>query len=194
MRALLLSTGATLAFGAQALAADTYHFDKTHTNIMWFASHFGFSDSMGQFMEYDGKIVLDEANPEASSVEVVIQTGSIMTGLPKFDEHLKSADFFDVAKHPTATFTSNKIEKTGDNTAKIHGAFTMLGKTHPLTLDATLNKLGENPFNKQQTVGFTVKGTIDRSQYGMNYAIPGIPAEVDLLIETEAVLATEAAQ
>lgn len=186
-----LSFIALAAFATPALAAQTYHFDKTHTNIIWSASHLGFSNSLGQFMDYDGHFTIDEKTPEKSSVEITIKTDSIMTGLPKFDEHLKSADFFDVAKHPTATFKSTKIERTGDKTAKIHGELTMLGITKPLMLDATMNKIGTNPFNKAQTAGFSITGTIDRSEYGMNYGVPGIPAAVDLMVEAEGILKEE---
>lgn len=184
--------GALLAGAAQGVqAADSYHFDKTHTNIVWAASHLGFSDSLGHFMDYDGHFTLDEQNPDNSSVEITIQTGSIWTGIPKFDEHLKSADFFDVENHPTAQFKSTRIEQTGEKTARIHGELSMLGQTHPLVLEATLNKLGTNPFNKAQTAGFSVRATIDRTLYGMDYGTPGIPAEVDLLIEAEGILQTD---
>lgn len=186
-----------MTFGA-AHAADTYVIDKTHTNIIWSASHLGFSKSFGTFSEVSGEFTLDEAAPQNSSVEVHVQTASIVTGIEKFDEHLKSKDFFYSESHPVAKFKSTKIEMTGDKTAKIYGELTMLGQTHPLVLDATLNKIGENGFNKKQTAGFSLTGTIDRSLYGMIYGAPAIPNEVPLIIEAEGIKkeaqATDAAQ
>ncbi len=188
-RTLLLTVSTTLCLTVSSVkAADVYEFDTTHTNIMWFASHFGFSDSMGQFMEYDGHFTIDEANPENSSVEITIQTDSIMTGLDKFDDHLKSEDFFAVEKHPVAFFKSTKVKRTGENTADVMGELTLLGITRPLTLQVKKNKIGKNPFNQKQTAGFTAKTTIKRSEFGMDYALPGIPDEVDILIETEGIL------
>ena len=184
MRKTLLATSMLLLAG-QAQAADTYTFDKSHTNIMWFASHLGFSDSMGQFMDYDGKLVLDEDKPENSSVEVTIKTASVMTGIEKFDDHLRSPDFFDSAKYPDAVFKSTKVELTGEKSAKVEGELTMLGKTKPLTLDVTLNKIGENPFAEKTVAGFSATATIYRSHYGINYALPAVPDEVDIRIETE---------
>lgn len=183
--------GAVLLASPVHAAQETFTFDKAHTNIMWFASHFGFSDSMGQFMDYDGKLVLDEENPENSSVEITIKTESIMTGLPDFDDHLRNKDFFWVSTYPTAKFVSTEVEQTGDNTAKVTGNLTMLDQTHPVTLDVTMNKLGTNPFNKKRTVGFSAKTTLMRSQWGMTYALPGIPDAVDILIETELVAADQ---
>ena len=172
-----------------AAAAEKYVFDKSHTNIMWFASHFGFSDSMGQFMEYDGHILLDRDTPENSAVEVNIHTASVMTGLEKFDAHLKSGDFFDVDTFPLATFKSTRVDVIDRQHAKVLGDFTLLGKTHPLLLQVTLNKIGVNPYNQKQTAGFDVSATLKRSEFGMDYALPGVGDEVKLQIKAEAVLA-----
>lgn len=181
---------AAVFLAAGAHAADTYIIDEMHTNIVWSASHLGFSKSFGTFSGVSGSFMLDEAEPEQSSVEISVDTASIVTGIPKFDEHLKSKDFFNVEAFSTATFKSTKIEKTGDKTAKIHGDLTMLGKTHPLVLDASLNKVGINGFNKKATAGFSLSGQIDRTKYGMDYGVPGIPAMVDLIIEAEGIKQT----
>lgn len=183
----LTALAATAAFTASAIAADTYTIDKTHTNILWGASHMGFSKSFGKFAEVTGSFTLDEAAPQNSSVEIKVQTASVVTGIPKFDDHLKSKDFFYSEAHPVATFKSTKVEPTGEKSAKIHGTLTMLGQTHPLVLDATLNKIGENSFNKKHTAGFSLTASIDRSLYGMNYGAPGIPNEVSLVIEAEGI-------
>ena len=165
--------------------AETYTLDPNHTNIVWHADHFGFSKPSGKFASANGTLVLDEKSPQNSRVNVTISTVNI-TGIEKFDAHLKSADFFNVDKFPTATFTSNKVTITGTNTAKVDGILTLLGVAKPVTLDVKLNKLGENPMFKNKVAGFSATTTIKRSEFGMNYAIPGVADEVMITIETEA--------
>lgn len=177
-----------MLWAGQGLAdMGAYRFDPSHTNIIWSASHFGFSKSSGQFLDFEGVMVIDNEAPEKSEVNITIQTESIFTGLPKFDQHLKSKDFFDVENHKTASFKSTKIELVGENKAIIHGELTLLGKTKPLTLDATLNKQDINPFNQKPTIGFTVRGVIKRNEFGLDYGLPGISNEVDLWIEAEGI-------
>lgn len=173
---------------APALAADTYTIDPTHTTVVWSANHLGFSQPHGLFPMVEGTITVDEAAIANSKVDVTIKPGLVVTGNEKFDAHLKNADFFNVEKFPSATFKSTKVEKTGDKTAKVTGDLTLLGVTKPVTLDVTLNKKGEHPMNKKQTVGFSATGTIKRSDFGINYALPNVSDEVPLIIEAEASL------
>ena len=168
------------------IGRETYHFDKAHTNILWFISHIGFSNSMGQFMDYDGQIILDHDNPARSSVTITLRTASIMTGQEKFDTHLKSPDFFNVEKYPTATFASTKVTLLKDDRAEIDGDFTLLGVTKPLTLKVRFNKRAMDiPTNKMRS-GFSVKTTIKRSLWGMKYYLPFIGDDVIIRIEAEA--------
>jgi polyisoprenoid-binding protein YceI len=176
-----------LALPSAALAApETYRFDPNHTNITWHANHLGFSNPSGKFTLAEGTLVLDEKDPAKSSVEAIVSTESLTTGLPKFDEHLKSMDFLNVEKYGKATFKSTRVEMTGKDSAKVHGQFTLLGITMPLVLDVKLNKIGENPMTKQKTVGFSATTTISRTQYGMTFGIPNVGSEVPIAIEIEA--------
>lgn len=170
-----------------AKAAEKFVFDRTHTSIIWMASHLGFSKSHGHFKDFTGYVLLDHENPEKSYVEITIDTASILTGIPKFDQHLISKDFLHSAKHPTAKFISKKIILKGDDMAEIHGEFTLLGQTQPMILIAKLNKIDINPFNKKRTAGFSVTGSFNRSDYGMEYGLPMIPDEVQLIIEAEGI-------
>ncbi len=180
-----LSAGALFA-GTPANAAETYVLDPGHTTIIWNAEHFGFSHPHGLFSMVEGTLVLDEAAPEKSTIEVTIDTNNIFTGQQKFDDHLKSKDFFNVAQFPKATFKSTKVGKTDDNEAKVTGDLTLLGVTKPVTLEVELNKKGENPMTKKQTVGFSAETKIKRSEFGINYAIPNVSDEVEIQIEAEA--------
>ena len=173
-----------MSFGAQA--ADQYVFDKTHTSILFFISHLGFSDMQGEFLGYEGGFVFDQDNPANSSVEVTIDVASVDTDVPKLDDHLKAADFFNVAKFPTASFKSTGIEVTGDNTGVLTGDFTLMGMTRPLVLDVTFNKAANHPFAKDVYVaGFSATATLDRTEWGLSTYAPAIGSEVTLRIETE---------
>jgi polyisoprenoid-binding protein YceI len=174
------------AFVLPARAADIYTLDPDHTSIVWRISHFGFSSPAGKFYAVEGKLTLDTAHPEKSALNVTVRPDSIITGVPKLDEHLKSKDFFDVANFPTATFVSNKIDQTGKNTAKVYGTLTMHGVSKPLALDATLNKIATIELFKRQKAGFSATTTIKRSDFGMTYGLPDIGDEVKMRIETEA--------
>jgi polyisoprenoid-binding protein YceI len=187
-RYLAVSFLATGLYVGQAQAAEIYDFDPSHTMVNWQANHFGFSNPTGKFPFVTGHFTLDEKKPASSKVEAVIDLAKISTGDEKFDAHLKNADFFNVTKYKTAKFTSNKVEVTGKNTAKVYGTLTLLEKTNPVVLDVTLNKIGENPMSKKKTSGFTAVTTIKRSDYGINYAIPGVSDEVKLHIEAEGTL------
>lgn len=174
-----------ILFCLSANAADRYEFDKRHTSIIFFCSHMGFSASTGQFMDFDGFFELDEVTPENSKVEVVIKMDSVRTGLPKFDDHLKSKDFFNVDLYPEAKFVSTKVDLIDEKTAKVHGKLTMLDKTKTLTLDVSLNKIANNPRSNKKTAGFSIETKFKRSIWGLNYGIPMVGDEVKVLIEAE---------
>jgi polyisoprenoid-binding protein YceI len=159
--------------------------DQAHTNITWSANHAGFSNPNGKFSKSSGVMFLDEANPENSSVEIEIDTTSIITGFEAFDKHLQSADFFNSEKFKTAKFVSTQVEVLTKDTAKIHGNLTLLGVTNPVILEAKLNKIGKHPFTKKKTAGFSATTTIKRSEFGMKYGIPMVSDEVKLSVEVE---------
>ena len=169
-----------------ALAADAFTFDAGHTYIGFEIDHLGFSQTLGEFTKYDGTLKLDRANLANSSVEVTIDTNSIDTDQADFDEHLRSADFFNVAVHPTMTFKSTKVEAVDADTLKVTGDFTMLGQTRPVVLDVELNKIAPHPFRPTiEVAGFSATTTIDRTQWGFDKYAPAVGAEVKIRIETE---------
>jgi polyisoprenoid-binding protein YceI len=182
---------ATISFGLLAATAsaeqERYLFDKDHTNILFFVSHLGFSMMQGEFHEYDGEFVFDREDPTRSSVEVRIATASVDTDHDELNEHLRSADFFDSENHPTMSFKSTSIERTGENAALITGDFTMLGVTRPVTLDVTFNKADVHPVNKNYIAGFSGGATIKRSDFGMTYGVPAVGDEVKVMLEVEGI-------
>lgn len=174
-----------LSFTLSAQAADTYTLDPNHTYVLWHINHFGFSNPSGKWMA-QGTLVLDEANPQNSKVNVNINLATIVTGIKELDEHLQSPLFFDVKQYPTATFVSDKVDVTGKNTAKVHGILTLHGASKPITLDVTLNKIGISPITNKKTVGFTATTQLLRSDFGITTLLPGISDEVNINIESEA--------
>lgn len=181
---------AALFFAASANAADVYKFDPNHTSVNWSASHFGFSNPSGKFTGVDGTLIINEVSPQNSSVDVTVRIDSLSTGLSKFDSHLKSEDFFDVEKFPTAKFVSTSVTPNGKNAVKVVGNLTMHGITKSIILDAKLNKKGVSPITQKQTVGFSASATIKRSLFNMNYAIPGVSDNVKISIEAEGIFSS----
>jgi polyisoprenoid-binding protein YceI len=195
MKKLLQAAMATaVLFGAaDAFAAEKYEFDKAHTQILFFADHLGFSNSQGEFHDYDGYFMFDRENPENSSIDVTIKTASIDMDLDRWDDHMKNADFFNVEQFPDMTFKSTAINVTGENEADIVGDLTILDVTKPVTLHVTHNKSGVHPFNQKQVAGFSAHAEIDRSEWGMNYGLPMMSPKVEIRLEVEGVLAEDAA-
>lgn len=169
-----------------AQAAEKYILDKPHTQVIFSINHLGFTDSWGRFLDYEGSFTFDRVNPANSSVDVTVKTDSLDMGDTKWDEHLKSADFFDVAKFPTMTFKSTGITVTGENTADIIGDMTILGVTKPVTLKVTHNKSGILPMDDKVFVaGLSATAKIKRSDFGMEKYLPMIGDDVEIHLEVQ---------
>ena len=182
-----LATAALLAapLAAQAQAA-TYTLDPTHTFVNWEALHFGTSTSRGRFDKKEGTIQFDRAGRSAKA-DITIDMTSISTGVAPFDRHLRSGDFFDAEKHPQARFVGEQATFNGNNLASIAGTLTLRGVSRPVTLTATRFNCYENPFFKREVCGGDFETTIQRSQFGITYGLPGIPDNVRLQIQVEAI-------
>lgn len=186
--------GAALLFGAasgEALAADTYSIDPTHSNIGFTVRHF-FSRVPGHFTKVDGTIVYDTQDITKSTVNVTIDTTSIDTEEPKRDAHLKSPDFFDAEKYPKITFVSSKVTSAGANKARVEGTLTIRGVSKPVTLDVELLGTGPDGWGGVRS-GFEARTRINRQDYGVawNKVIEGggtvLSDEVDIVLNVEAI-------
>ena len=186
IRRIALATALTLAT-APAFAA-TYTLDPGHTQVIFEWNHMGFSNPEGQFGKVEGTLEFDQANPTQSSVNVTVGLGSVNTNVPKLDQHLQTDEFFDVAKFPTATFKSTKVEKGGSaNKLKVTGDLTLHGVTKPVVLDVTVNKVGEHPMRKAAAAGFDAKATIKRSEFGITKYVPMVSDDITVHITSEAI-------
>ncbi len=166
----------------------TYRVEPTHAKVTYAISHLGFSTYFGTFPKMDGTLVIDTAKPENSKVDITIDVAAVDSNDDKLDAHLRSPDFFDTAKFPTATFRSTKIERTGPSTAKVTGDLTLKGVTRPVTLDATFNQAGVNFISKAYTIGFDAETTINRTDWGISTYAPAVGEKVTLRIGAEFLL------
>lgn len=185
LRYVLLAGLLGTALSAQA-APVTYKLDPGHTMVLFSWSHFGFSHPTADIGISDGTLVFDEKDPSKASVEVTMPLSNLDTHVPALDKHLKEPDFFDADKYPTVTFKSTKVQAVGGNKYKVTGDLTVHGVTKPVTLDATLNKSGEHPMMKVQTVGFDATATLKRSDFGVGAYVPNVSDEIKIRITTEA--------
>lgn len=181
-----------LALPLAALAApETYTLDPTHTYPHFAVDHLGVSTMWGRFGKTTGKFMIDRAAKKAS-IELVVETASIDTGdnvrgsRPRArDEHLRTADFFNVQEFPQMTFKSANVKFAGDNPSEIDGQLTLLGVTKPLVLKVDRWVCKDNPNSKKPMCGGNASGTFKRSDFGMKYAVPNVGDEIRLFVEVE---------
>jgi polyisoprenoid-binding protein YceI len=182
LRAALLAAAAAFA----PLPALAWTVDPSHTSVTFTVNHLGFSDVTGVFRDWDADVTFDPDDLAATAVTFTIDAASVDTLWPARDEHIRAADFLDVANHPEIVFVSTGVETTGDTSAVMTGDLTIRGVTQPVSFDATLNNLGPNPFNpSQQIAGFTITGEIDRSAFGIDFGAPAIGAVLPVTINVE---------
>lgn len=191
MMGKVFAVSAVLAsFPAAALAAD-YELDASHTQVGFATKHLMVSTVKGEFQKVSGKVSYDPKKPEATVIEVTIDTTSINTRDPKRDGHLKAPDFFDAEKFPTATFKSTKVEKAGAGKLKVVGDLTIKGITKPVTLEVSgPSAEAKSPWG-QSVVAASAVGKINRKDFGMswNKTLDGggllVGETVDLAIDAE---------
>lgn len=187
----------SLVVAAQPLAqaADNYALDPAHTSVIFGVSHLGFSYTYGRFNKVDGKYTLDEANPEASTFELILDAGSIDTNDAQRDSHLKSADFLNAGEFPLITFKSTSVTmkepapgaagaEAEQPVYEVAGDLTIHGVTRPVTLPLKLLKVGEGSDGKKRS-GFLCETRVLRSEFGMTNMIPQVGDDVAITISFE---------
>ncbi|RBP07282.1 polyisoprenoid-binding protein YceI [Roseiarcus fermentans] len=184
---LALASFAALGVSAPAFAGADYKIDPSHTHVLFMVDHLGFSKMIGLFGDTTGAVAFDPANPAASKLSVDIKTASLQSQFGPRDTDLKGADWFNVAEFPDMTFVGKTFKKTGDKSGELTGDLTLLGVTKPVTLEVAFNKAGVRPTDKADAVGFSARGSLNRSDFGLKTYIPYIGDKVDLIIESEAI-------
>jgi polyisoprenoid-binding protein YceI len=176
---------AAVGLGAVPAPAASFRIDSLHSSAAFLVGHLGYSNMIGHFGKISGSFEFDPAAPEQSSARLVIDAASVDTNLDRRDGHLRSPDFFNVKEFPEITFSTTKVTVTGAKTGKVTGEVTMLGVTRSITLDVSFNKMAPHPRSKALTAGFSARGKIKRSDFGMKYALGGIGDEITLFVEIE---------
>jgi polyisoprenoid-binding protein YceI len=189
--AVALLTGA-LVLAAVPARGDVWILDRTASEIRFTYDHLGLSRQSGRFREIDGRLDFTPTDPESGRIEATIHVARLSTGVPELDQLLKTTDFLDTARFPTAIFRSTGVTKTGEKTGDVNGELTMMGITRPVTLQVTWNFTGEYPLSAinptylgKWVSGFSATTVIRRSEWGVKRGIPLLSDEIEIAIEAE---------
>ena len=181
-----------LAMTAAPALATQYKTDQGHTEVRFSWSHAGVSIQTAEFTVAEGTLDLDPEKPADAALSVSIQTDSLASGFGPLDDHLKSADFLEVATYPEITFVSTGVEVTSDTTANVTGDLTIHGTTRPVTLATTLTHIGPHllggviDYYKGEWAAFAATTEIDHQAFGVGGFSTG-PITIDIVTEMKAV-------
>ena len=185
---LLFST----IIAAQANAPRPYPIDNNHSTIGFSVPIMdGLSAVNGKFTDFTVTLTNDEKDITKSSVSVVIKAASINTGITARDNHLRTADFFDVAAYPEITFQSKRIEKKGKQLIAV-GTFTMHGVSKEIALPFTITGVSKDSTKKKMNLGYAARITLNRRDFGVNWRHPSVPNFVGDNVDIEIKLITKA--
>jgi polyisoprenoid-binding protein YceI len=171
--------------------AESYKVDPVHSFPHFGIDHFGVSTIWGRFDKMVGTFTIDRA-AKKGSVELAIETASVTTGdtdkgsRPRTrDEHLRQADFFNVAEFPRMTYKSTNVKFNGDAPSEIEGQLTLLGVSKPVTIKIDRWTCKDHPVSKKPMCGGNASGTFKRTDFGMKYGVPALGDEIRLMISFE---------
>jgi len=186
MNRIVLASMAALISASAFAAPVTYILDPTHTYPSFEADHMGgLSVWRGKFDTSSGKVVYDK-DAKSGSIDVTVDMSSVDFGMPKLNEHAKSAEIFDVSKFPTATFSGKFTKFNGASPAEAQGTLTMHGVTKPVTLTINSFLCKPNPMSHKEVCGADASATFNRSDFGVSFGDKyGFKQEVKLQIQVE---------
>ena len=150
------------------MATQRWNIDTAHSSIHFTVRHMVVAKVRGAFNRWQGSIELDEDDPSASKATARIEVASIDTREPKRDEHLRSADFFEVEKFPAITFESSQVEKRTGQTYRVTGALTIHGVTRPVEIDAELLGTMVDPWGNRR-IAFQAETSVRRKDFGLSW-------------------------
>lgn len=166
-----------------------YRIDPEHLGIAFEAMHIGYAKVLGQFLEAEGHFVFDEAARTLHEVEIRVKAASVFTNHRPRDGHLRSADFLDAEANPVVTFKMTRAIARDATTGTVEGELTLRGRTLPLVVEVTLNKIGRYPWGDNHVVGVSAHTTVQRSLWGSTYAVDNdwVADRIPIQIELEAI-------
>jgi polyisoprenoid-binding protein YceI len=153
---------------ATQTATSTWTIDPTHSIAEFAVKHFVITTVKGRFRDLDGKLEIDEASPENSSVTANIQVASVDTNVADRDAHLRSDDFFNAEQYPLITFQSTRVERVSDDRYKVHGNLTIRDVTRPVTLDSEFEGEADDPWGNRRAA-LTATTQISRKEFGVKW-------------------------
>jgi polyisoprenoid-binding protein YceI len=163
-----------LALGAEPASAEMadWEIDAEHFSIAFEAGHIGYQQQLGFFLEASGNFRYDTETQELSAGRVEVVADSIFSNNDARDNHLKGRDFLNARRNPLIVFEATEFVAKGNDAGILSGNLTMIGETHPVELEVSLNKLARYPFgHRKETLGISASTTINRSQWGMDYGV-----------------------
>lgn len=146
-----------------------WNVDTVHSTVGFSVRHMMISNVKGTFNEFGGNIELDPTDVTDATIEFTIDAGSVDTRISDRDNHLRSADFFDVENHPNLTFKATEIKKTSEDNYDMTGDFTIRGTTKPVTFDITFEGMAKDPMSGDEAAGFTGSTKINRKDFGLTW-------------------------
>lgn len=152
-------------------AITTWKLDPAHTDITFAVKHMMIATVRGRFSGVEGTLTGDPNDLANAKVEVKIDASTIDTRQEQRDDHLRSADFFEVEKFPEITFVSRQVTPKGGDAYEVVGDLTIRGVTQPITLDATFNGRGKDPWGNEK-IGFSAEGRLNRKDFGLTWNAP----------------------
>jgi polyisoprenoid-binding protein YceI len=179
------------SFALKTPEKTTWTLDKAHSKLGFTITHLMVSDVEGRFGTFDVKVTSAKGDFSDPVAELTADVNSINTDNEQRDKHLRSPDFFDIAKYPVLTFKSKTFTKVNDNNYKVTGDLTMHGITKTIELDVVY-KIGTNPMSKQTIAGFKISGTLKRSDFGIAASMSSVllSDEVSMVINMEFIKST----
>ncbi|MFT3753666.1 MAG: YceI family protein [Paludibacter sp.] len=172
MKKIFLSILA-ITFALAVSAQQTWSNDPYHSRLGFVVKHLTISEITGHFTEFSVKVKTSKPDYTDMKVTVSAKTASISTGVEMRDNHLKTADFFDVQQFPELKFESTAVKKLSDKKFVLSGNLTMHGVTKPVKLNVVYYGVVENPMNKKSTFGFHIVGSVKRSDFGIGPKFSG---------------------
>ena len=174
-------------FSVASFAQTKYNVDTYHSFLDFSIGHMGISFVNGKMDKYQGTLEMNGEEVTTAKFNFTIDASSVNTGIEMRDNHLRSADFFDVANHKDITFVSTSVKKNGKNNYKLTGNLTIKGITNPVTFDLVYGGLLKDDGQGNQKVGFQATATVDRTAFNINYDPTGmgVAKEVKFIVNLE---------
>ncbi len=171
--------------GIVQLQPGSYQLDPRHTSVLFKINHFGFTDYVGRFNKMDAQLEFDPKNLAAAKLSALIDIASIDVNNSELEESLRGDSWFDAARYPQALFTTRSVQLVDAQSADFLGDLSLHGKVMPFVLHVHFNGGGNDILTGAYTLGFSARGQLSRSAFGISYLVPAIADTVNIEVFAE---------